>query len=83
MRWKGNKGVIIGTANTAHDVAEDMLEAGFESVMMFQRSTPPLMRVSYYQRVFDGICNDEIPTGKFDRVVLTATPALITRLLTL
>lgn len=37
--WKGKKGVIIGTANTAHDVAEDMLEAGLSSVTMVQRNT--------------------------------------------
>jgi hypothetical protein len=82
-RWKGKKGVIIGSANTAHDVAEDMLETGLESVTMIQRSSTPVMRVSYYQHVFDGIYNDEIPTGQSDRIMLTATPAPITRLLTL
>ena len=37
--WKGKKGGIIGTANTAHDVADDMLLAGLSSVTMVQRNT--------------------------------------------
>ena len=36
--WKGKRGIVIGTANTAHDIAEDMLEAGLRSVTMIQRS---------------------------------------------
>ena len=36
--WSGKKGVVIGTASTAHDVADDMLLAGFSSVTMVQRN---------------------------------------------
>ena len=36
--WKGKKGVVIGAANTAHDVADDMLKAGLASVTMVQRN---------------------------------------------
>ncbi|KAL4875462.1 putative flavin-containing monooxygenase [Aspergillus karnatakaensis] len=36
--WKGLKGAAVGTANTAHDVAEDMVEEGLASVTMVQRS---------------------------------------------
>ena len=36
--WKGKRGVVIGTANTAHDVAEDMLAAELTEVTMVQRS---------------------------------------------
>jgi thioredoxin reductase len=32
--WKGKRGVIIGTANTGHDVAEDMLAAELSEVTM-------------------------------------------------
>ena len=35
--WKGKHGVVIGTANTGHDVAEDMVDAGLERVTMVQR----------------------------------------------
>jgi hypothetical protein len=37
-KWKGKRGVVIGTANTGHDVAEDMLAAGLPEVTMVQRS---------------------------------------------
>jgi cation diffusion facilitator CzcD-associated flavoprotein CzcO len=36
--WSGKKGVVIGTASTAHDVADDMLVAGLSSVTMVQRN---------------------------------------------
>ncbi|KAK0108019.1 hypothetical protein ONS95_002844 [Cadophora gregata] len=36
--WKGLRGVVVGTANTAHDVAEDMVEDELASVTMLQRS---------------------------------------------
>lgn len=81
--WKGRNGVIIGTANTAHDIAEDMLAAGLNSVTMVQRNATPVMPISYYRHALDGVYNDEIPTEKSDRMWLSATPAPITRLLIL
>ena len=36
--WKGKHGVVIGTANTGHDVAEDMVAAELAEVTMVQRS---------------------------------------------
>ncbi|KAE8404378.1 hypothetical protein BDV37DRAFT_282927 [Aspergillus pseudonomiae] len=35
--WAGQRAIIIGSANTAHDIAEDMIEAGLTSVTMVQR----------------------------------------------
>lgn len=36
--WKGKKGIVVGTANTGHDVAENMLDAGLSSITMLQRT---------------------------------------------
>ena len=36
--WGGKHAIVVGTANTAHDVAEDMQEAGCSTVTMIQRS---------------------------------------------
>lgn len=36
--WKGLRGVVIGSGNTGHDVASDMVAAGLSSVTMVQRS---------------------------------------------
>lgn len=35
--WASKRGIVVGTANTGHDVAEDMVDAGFSSVTMVQR----------------------------------------------
>ena len=45
--WAGKKGVIIGSANTAHDIAEDMLQAGLQSVTMIQRSETCVVPAEY------------------------------------
>ena len=81
--WKGKKGVIIGTANTAHDVAEDMLDAGLDSVTMVQRSPTPVLPHSYYRHATDPIYNDKLPTDLADRMWFGSTPAPVTRLLIL
>ena len=36
-KWRGRKGVVIGSGTTAHDIAHDMVEAGLSSVTMIQR----------------------------------------------
>ncbi|KAG8166192.1 hypothetical protein KVR01_004744 [Diaporthe batatas] len=36
--WKGLRGIVIGSGNTGHDVASDMVAAGLSSVTMVQRS---------------------------------------------
>ncbi|KAM5382928.1 hypothetical protein BFJ70_g13532 [Fusarium oxysporum] len=43
-QWAGKRGVVIGTANTGHDVAEDMLHAGMD-VTMVQRSRTAVLNV--------------------------------------
>ncbi|KAF5002470.1 hypothetical protein FDECE_10629 [Fusarium decemcellulare] len=42
--WAGKRGVVVGTANTGHDIAEDMVNAGMH-VTMFQRSPTPVLNV--------------------------------------
>ena len=37
--WAGKRGVVIGTANTGHDVAEDMANAGMETTMVQRNPT--------------------------------------------
>ena len=38
-KFAGQRGVIIGTANTAHDVAEDMVDAGMDTTMVQRNPT--------------------------------------------
>lgn len=45
--WKGKRGIIIGSANSAHDIAQDMLDAGLSSVTMIQRSPTLIVRLEW------------------------------------
>ncbi|KAL9109087.1 MAG: hypothetical protein Q9227_006178 [Pyrenula ochraceoflavens] len=78
--WTNKNVLIIGTANTAHDVAEDMLSAHASSVTMVQRSPTPVLPFSYYQKRADPLYNENIPTEVSDREALTP-PLPVTRAL--
>ncbi|KEF63431.1 uncharacterized protein A1O9_01409 [Exophiala aquamarina CBS 119918] len=66
-KWKGKRGVIIGTANTAHDIADDMLREGLSSVTMVQRNRTWVLPVEHYMAVTVPSYNDKIPTEVADR----------------
>ncbi|KAK7906304.1 hypothetical protein LTR67_001030 [Exophiala xenobiotica] len=80
--WSGKHGVIIGTGNTGHDVAGDMLEAGLTSVTMVQRSKTLLVPSEHYRVNHDRVYNEKIPTKVADRLFCTG-PAAIGRLMSL
>ncbi|KAK3901900.1 hypothetical protein C8A05DRAFT_44560 [Staphylotrichum tortipilum] len=77
--WQGKKGIVVGTANTAHDVAEDMLSAGLSSVTMVQRSPTYVLPAEYYARMLNRIYTPTIPTLISDLGAST-TPLGIARL---
>ncbi|KEF60298.1 uncharacterized protein A1O9_05149 [Exophiala aquamarina CBS 119918] len=68
MDWKGKKGIVIGTANTAHDVAQDMFTAGLSSVTMVQRGQTYVLPVQHFKAFSDFTYNSHIPTDKADRM---------------
>ncbi|KAF2703732.1 FAD/NAD(P)-binding domain-containing protein [Pleomassaria siparia CBS 279.74] len=80
--FKGKHGVVIGTANTAHDIAEDMLDAGLTSVTMVQRSPTYVLPYEYHQRVQSRLYNDQVSVEVADRASFS-TPIAITRQLAL
>lgn len=80
--WKGKAGVVIGTANTAHDVAEDMVEAGLSSVTMVQRTRTYVLPCEYFKTISDRSYNTDVPTVDADREGYSM-PYAITRLLSL
>ena len=65
--WMGLKCVVIGTANTAFDVADDMVLAGASSVTLVQRSITQILPISSYRIIFDHLYNNKIPTEVSDR----------------
>lgn len=44
---EGKDGVVVGTANTAHDVAEDMLEYNLASTTIIQQSATHILLACY------------------------------------
>lgn len=79
LLWKGMRGVVVGTANTGHDVAEDMLAAGLSSVTMVQRSPTYVLPTEYYKKFQDGIYNYQMETKVADRIAYS-NPLAVARL---
>lgn len=65
--WSGKKGIVVGTANTGHDVAEDMLQAGMD-VTMIQRGATYVVPREYFTSMFNAIWNGHIPSELSDRL---------------
>lgn len=47
QNWAGKSGIIVGSANTAMDIAEDMLENGIKPIVMVQRSATNVVPAEY------------------------------------
>jgi thioredoxin reductase len=80
--WKGRAGIVVGTANTGHDVAKDMFEARCSSVTMIQRSPTYILPAEYYKKVLDARYNDDVPTAAADLSGSWA-PIAVTRLMSM
>ncbi|KAH8704913.1 putative flavin-containing monooxygenase [Talaromyces proteolyticus] len=61
LDWKGKHGVVVGTANTGHDVAEDMVNSGLASVTMVQRSKTYVIPLQEHMNYLNSMYNVETP----------------------
>jgi len=75
--WKGLKGVVIGSANSGHDISNDMLEHGLASVTMVQRGRTPVCPVEYWRKIYDQIYNDKVPTALADMMSMSSPSAVL------
>lgn len=50
-RWAGKKAIVIGTGNSAHDVAQDLHACGVKTTMI-QRSSTHIVSLAEAQRVY-------------------------------
>lgn len=82
MPWKGKRGIVIGSANTAHDIIADMVRAEFESITMVQRSKTWVLPASTFGALVDPVYNTETPTEVSDRILM-AYPLPVQRLITM
>ncbi|OQU93665.1 hypothetical protein CLAIMM_00145 [Cladophialophora immunda] len=65
--WTGKRGIVVGTANTAHDMAEDMLAHGL-SVTMIQRSRTFVFPAEYFKFIQDRLYNETFDIDLADRM---------------
>lgn len=75
--WKGKRCIIVGTANTAHDVAHDCVEAGAASVTMVQRSETYVLPAEWFAQVQKRAYNADIPTNTADKLGMTMPHAVV------
>ncbi|KAH8802605.1 flavin-containing monooxygenase [Xylogone sp. PMI_703] len=65
--WAGKVGLVVGSANTAHDVAHDMVMAGLKSVTMIQRNQTIVVPQEDFNGLNNLLYNQNIPTEVADR----------------
>lgn len=78
--WKGKRGVVIGSANSAHDIIADMVSEGFTSVTLVQRSKTWVLPASTFGALVDPVFNPDTPSEVSDRILL-GNPLPIQRLI--
>ena len=75
--FAGKRGIVVGTANTAHDIASDMVAAGMETVML-QRSPTWIIPGAFLVAANSKNYHLDKPTEEADREELT-NPQKISR----
>ncbi|PNP57323.1 hypothetical protein FNYG_15229 [Fusarium nygamai] len=66
-QWKGKRGVVVGTANTGHDVAIDMVEADLTSVTMVQRNPTMVVPWAWFGEAHNRLYHSKAITSESDR----------------
>ncbi|KIW71278.1 hypothetical protein PV04_03461 [Phialophora macrospora] len=82
VSWKGKAAIVVGTANTAHDVASDMVDAGLKAVTMVQRNRTYVLPAEYFKVISDRAYNGVSPIDDVDREQYTQ-PQALSRLLSM
>ncbi|KAM0718271.1 hypothetical protein Q7P37_006603 [Cladosporium fusiforme] len=78
--WAGKKGIVIGSANSAHDIIADMVRANFSSVTLVQRSKTFVLPATTFSALVDPVYNAETPCEVSDRIMMN-NPLPVQRLI--
>jgi putative flavoprotein involved in K+ transport len=70
-KWKGGRGVVLGTGNSGHDVAHDLHVNGVDTTIV-QRSSTLIVSLKEAQRVYE-IYQEGTPVADCD-LIATASP---------
>lgn len=74
--WSGLNAIVVGSGNTAHDIVEDMHQAGLASTTMIQRSKTYVLPYEYWQTISSRLYNAQIPTFQADKIQMTGPNAI-------
>ncbi|KAK6002766.1 hypothetical protein QM012_001516 [Aureobasidium pullulans] len=80
--FAGKKGIIIGSANSAFDIAQNMVDSNMSEITMVQRSTTHVISTKVFYPLIDPLYNPETDVGLSDRLMLTP-PYAVGRLVTI
>ncbi|KAK7555626.1 flavin-containing monooxygenase [Phyllosticta citricarpa] len=76
--WRGKRGVIIGSANTAHDICLDMASASLSSITMVQRSRTQVLPLELQRRLAERAYGPSASVAAADQATQTP-PAPVLR----
>lgn len=76
---KEKKALVIGTANTAHDIAEDLISPGYK-VTMIQRDRTAIVPVHFLSELFDPMYNDGVDAEIADRETMLPPMGVVRRM---
>ena len=75
-KWKGKKGIVLGTGNSGHDVAHDLCVSGVDTTIV-QRSSTLIVSLKEAQRVYE-LYQEPTPTADNDLIALASPyPVLV------
>lgn len=80
--FAGKKGIIIGSANSAFDIAQNMVDSNMSEITMVQRSTTHVISTIVFYPLIDPLYNPQTDVGLSDRLMLTP-PYAVGRLVTM
>ncbi|MEZ5854491.1 MAG: NAD(P)/FAD-dependent oxidoreductase [Hyphomicrobiaceae bacterium] len=75
-KWKGKKGIVLGTGNSGHDVAHDLCVSGVDTTMV-QRAKTLIVSLKEAQRVYD-LYQEGAPVEDCD-LIASASPLPVLR----
>ncbi|KAI4850494.1 flavin-containing monooxygenase [Aureobasidium sp. EXF-8845] len=82
VEWKnadaftGKKGIIIGAANSAFDIAKNMVDSNMAEITIVQRSVTHVMSSTVLYPIQDALYNPHMDVGLSDRMSLTPPYAM-------
>ena len=76
-KWKGKKGIVLGTGNSGHDVAHDLCVSGVETTMV-QRAKTLIVSLKEAQRVYD-LYTEGLSTDDCDMIAIASPLPVLER----